>query len=152
MRPLFGGLAALVGCCFLFGQTPNSTPSCEPSIVKFAAPPYPRAAKDNRIMGTVVSEIGVSADGAVTVRIVRAHPVFDQAVRDALAQWRFKPANQENRLTVTFRFEMDDTCEGTDKHPLTAETRISAELPTDVRIATGTKCLEVESSQEKKRQ
>jgi TonB family protein len=151
MRLLLGTLAGLFGWYFFLGQKPNSPPACDATVVKFVAPPYPRAAKDNRMMGTVVSEISVARDGSVTIESMRAHPVFEQPVRNALAQWRFMPANQGNKLQVTIRFELDlDTCEGTDRHPLTAETRVSAELPSSVRVTTGVKCVELESSTSKK--
>jgi hypothetical protein len=98
--------------------------------------------------GTAVAEISVARDGSLSVQRIQAHPVFEKPVRDALERWRFGPAGQEEKLQVTVRFEFDETWEGTDKHPLTAETRVSAELPSMVHVVTGLKGLEVTNSSE----
>jgi TonB family protein len=151
MKILMGSLVVLFFALFFFGRVPAATPnSSEPVVTKFVAPPYPRAAKDKRIMGTTVSEISVGLDGSVRdVRTVRAHPVFANSVRDALKQWRFRPENQEYKLEVTVSFEFDDACEGTDMHPVTAESRVSAEFPNLVHIVTGLQCVEVSDSDKK---
>jgi TonB family protein len=151
MKILLRSLAILFFALFSFGRVPASTPnSSDPVVMKFVAPPYPRVAKDKRIMGTTVSEISVGLDGAVwDVRTVRAHPVFANPVRDALKQWRFRPENQEYKLEVTVSFEVDDACEGTDKHPVTAESRVSAEFPNLVHIVTSLQCVEVSESGKK---
>ena len=114
----------------LLGQALSPVPHfSDPIVVKFVAPPYPRAAKDQRIMGKTVSEISVGLDGSVRdVQRVRAHSVFANPVRDALKQWRFRLGNQEYELEMTVSFEFDDACEGSDKHPITAESRVSAEF------------------------
>jgi hypothetical protein len=152
MKPLLGSMAALFSCLFFFGQTPSSIPACDVAVVKFVAPPYPRAAKDGKITGRAVATINIARDGSVNVQTVRAHIVFEKPVRDALAKWRFTPTNQESTLEVIVSFEIDDTCEGTDEHPLTAETRVSAELPSLVHVVTGLRCLETNVSTEHKNQ
>ena len=97
--------------------------------------------------GKTVSEIGVGLDGYVRdVRIISAHPVFANPVRDALKQWRFRPENLEYKLEVTVSFEFDDACEGTDKHPVGAESHVSAEFPNLVHIVTSLPCKEVSNS------
>jgi hypothetical protein len=149
MKLLLGSMGALFSCFFLFGQTPSSIPVCDIAVVKFVAPPYPRTAKNFKITGRAVATIHI-ARGSVEVQTVRAHPIFEKPVRDALAKWRFAPANQENTLEVTVSFEIDNSCEGTDKHPLTAETRVSAELPTLVHVVTGLTCFETSVSTEHK--
>jgi TonB family protein len=115
-----------------------------PPVVHFVAPAYPRAAKDQRIMGTTVMRISVAADGTVSeVSTVRAHPVFEKYVTDVLKQWRFKPSSQAHTLEITCSFEFYD--EDCDK-PLTPETLVSAELPKIVRIRTGLQCVQVPTS------
>src|SRR6266404_3618278 len=149
MKTLLGGFTILLFGLFSLGQASTSN-SSDPIVVKFVAPPYPRAAKDQRMMGTTVSEISVGTDGSVRdVQAIRAHPVFASPVRDALKQWRFRAGNQEYRLEMTVSFEFDDACEGTDKHPITAESRVSAEFPNLVHIVTSLPCKEVSTSDRK---
>ena len=152
MKPLLGSMAAMFSCLFFFGQTPSSIPACDVAVVKFVAPPYPREAKGSKITGRAVAKISITRDGAVDVQTVRAHPLFEKPVRDAIAKWRFTPTDRENTLEVTVSFEIDDTCEGTDKRPLTAETRVSAELPNLVHVVTGQRCFETNVSTERKNQ
>ena len=121
-----------------------------PALVTFVAPAYPRAAKDQRIIGKTLTRITVNRDGVVTeVKTISAHPVFEDYVLEALKQWRFKPSTQVHTLQVTCSFEFDGRCEGSDKHPVTAETRVSAELPTVVHIQTALQCVERSVNQER---
>jgi len=117
-------------------------------VVTFVAPAYPRAAKDQRKMGKTLTRITVNRDGAVTeVKTISANAVFEDYVLEALRQWRFKPSDQEHTLQVTCSFEfIDDKCEGTNQHPITSETLVSAELPTVVHIKTGLQCVEATSN------
>ena|SRR5215467_3371191 len=151
MKTLLGGLAISLFGLFFLGQAPSPMPnSSDPIVVKFVAPPYPRAAKDQRMMGKAVSEISVGLDGSVRdVQTVRAHPVFANPVKDALKQWRFRPGNQEYELEITVSFEFDDACEGSDKHPITAESRVSADFPNLVHIVTSLPCTETSISERK---
>ena len=143
-----GGVAG----CFLLAQVPGTAEKDIPAVTVFVAPAYPRTAKDRRIMGKTVTRITVNRDGAVTeVKTITAHQVFEKYVLEALAQWRFKPSDQEHTLQVTCSFEfMDDKCEGTNAHPITSETHVSAELPTVVHIKTGVQCIEVSTDQERR--
>lgn len=111
---------------------------------------YPRAAKNQRIQGKTLTRITINRDGAVTeAKTISAHAVFEEYVVKALRQWRFKPSDEEHTLQVTCLFEFDDECEGTDIHPITAETHVSAELPTVVHIKTDSPCVEITVGQEK---
>jgi TonB family protein len=151
MKTLLGSLAILFFALFIFGQAPSSSADSSDAVVmKFVAPPYPRKARDSRIVGTTVSEISVGLDGSVRkVRTIRAHQAFESPVSDALKEWRFRPGKQEYKLEITVSFEFDDACAGTDKHPLTSETRVSAEFPTLVHIVTSPQCVEVIDSKKK---
>jgi TonB family protein len=142
-------LLTLVSAALLFAQAPVAAEKDMPAVVTFVAPAYPRAAKDERIMGKTLTRITVNRDGAVTdVETIRAHPVFEAYVLGALKQWRFKPSDQEHTLQVTCSFEFDDKCEGTNKHPTTSETQVSAELPTVVHVKTGLQCVESSTNQD----
>ena len=142
-------LLTVISAHFLLAQPPGATEKDMPAVVTFVAPAYPRAAKDQRKMGKTLTRITVNRDGDVTeVKTISAHPVFEDYVLAALKQWPFKASDQEHTFQVTFSFElMDDKCEGTDKHPVTSETHVSAELPTLVHIKTGLLCIETSTSE-----
>jgi TonB family protein len=132
----------------LFSQSPVIVKDM-PTVVTFVAPAYPRAAKDQRKMGKTVTRIKVGSEGSVTeVKTVSAHPVFENYVLDALKQWRFQPSSGEHILEITCSFEfIENECEGTNLHPITSETYVSAELPTVVHIKTSLQCVETNNSQ-----
>ena len=139
---------SLISASLLFAQAPATAQKDMPAVVTFVAPAYPRAAKDQRKMGKTLTRITVNRDGAVTeVKTISANAVFEDYVLEALRQWRFKPSDQEHTLQVTCSFEfIDDKCEGTNQHPITSETLVSAELPTVVHIKTGLQCVEATSN------
>jgi TonB family protein len=128
----------------LHPQAPTRVDVDTPTVVKFVAPAYPRAAKDKRIMGKTTTRMSVGIDGSVKeLKTVMAHPVFESYVLEALKQWQFKPDAHEYTLEITCFFELDQAnCEGTDLHPIISETHVSAELPSVVHIRTGLQCIE----------
>jgi len=142
-------LLTLLSASLLFAQSPSVTEKEVPTVVTFVAPAFPRAAKDHRKMGKTITRIKISAGGSVTeVKTVSANEVFENYVLEALRQWRFQPSDREHILDVTCSFEfIQNECEGTNQHPITSETYISAELPTVVHIKTGLQCLETNNSQ-----
>lgn len=139
----------LLASSLLCAQAPTLEDSDIPVVVSFVAPAYPRAAKDQRIMGRTVTAITVSPEGRVTdAKNVSAHPVFAEYVLSALKQWQFRPSHAPHNLSVRVEFELLDDCsEGTDKHPITSETYVSAELPTVVHVKTAALCMETSNSQ-----
>ncbi|HWZ82709.1 MAG TPA: energy transducer TonB [Terriglobales bacterium] len=139
-------LLVLLCATLLHAETPAE--SDLPALVKFVAPAYPRLAKDNRIMGTTETDMTINADGRVgDVKIISAHPVFAKYVLSALKQWQFKASQTAFHLTVTVQFDQVDDCsDGTDKHPLTSETYVSAELPRIVHVRTAARCMETSNS------
>ncbi len=135
-------LLTLISAAQLMAQAAG-TENDIPVVTAFVAPAYPRGAKEQRIVGTTLTHISVNRAGVVTeLRTIRAHPVFESYVVEALKKWRFMSSDKEHTLQITCSFEMDDKCEGTDKHPITSETYVSAELPTVVHIKTGLQCKE----------
>ena len=142
-------LLLLLAPSFLCAQPPPLGNSDIPVIVSFVAPAYPRAAKDQRIMGETVTAITVNSEGRVTdAKNVSANPVFAEYVLSALKQWQFKPSHAAHNLSVKVNFELLDDCgDGTDKHPITSETYVSAELPTVVHVRTAALCIETSNSQ-----
>ncbi len=142
----------LVAYSFVSAQVLNLAEHDFPAVVTFVAPAYPRVAKDHRMQGRTITRISIDRTGVVTkTKIISGHPVFEKYVLEALKQWRFKPSNQEHTFQIICTFELtDNDCEGTDKHPITAETQVSAELPFVVRIKTGLPCEETNNSQNRK--
>jgi TonB family protein len=64
-----------------------------PVLVSGAVPEYTKEALENRVEGNVAAKCLITATGEVTgCRIVRSLPLMDQAVLDAIATWRCKPA------------------------------------------------------------
>lgn len=142
----------LLAAPLLRTETPALTNGDTPVVVTFVAPAYPRVAKDNRMMGTVVADITVGAEGRVTdAKIVSAHPVFANYVLSALRQWQFRASKDEYHVEVKVEFELtsDDCSDGTTTHPLTSETFVSAELPRTVRVKTAALCIETSNSQQR---
>lgn len=141
-RVLVTLLFMTLGCLAAFSQTAAT-------VTHFVAPPFPREAKDQRIMGTTVSRISVTREGTVeSVTMVHAHPVFETAVNDALRQWRFQPTSDGFKLEVKMSFEFyDEDC----KKPLTPETKVVADLPHSVTVRTGLQCVQVQSTQKSTR-
>ena len=143
-------------CCIILfltlpmvAQSPTEADNDVPTVVTFVAPAYPRAAKDQRKMGHTVTRIKIGADGSVVeVKTVSANQVFEDHVLEALKRWRFKPSNREQSIDVTCSFEfVQNECEGTNLHPITGETYVTAELPAIVHIKTGLQCIEITNSQ-----
>ena len=143
-------LSTLTFASLLFAQAPPTAENDIPAVVTFVAPAYPRTARDQRRMGKTLTRVTVNRDGTVTGgKTISANPVFEGYVLEALRQWRFKPSDQEHTLQVTCSFELiDDKCEGTNQHPITSETHVSAELPTVVHIKTGVQCVETSNTQQ----
>ena len=79
-------------------------------------PPYPPAARRRGIEGTVVLRVAVLADGSPrSVEIARSSGsgLLDEAARDTIARWRFRPATRsgeavEGKATVPVRFTLLD--------------------------------------------
>lgn len=64
----------------------------ESKLIKRVDPVYPPLAKQARVEQTVMLEVGVNEQGFVsTVRVIRGHPLLDQAAIDAVKQWVYSP-------------------------------------------------------------
>jgi TonB family protein len=63
-----------------------------PDKVKDVEPIYPETAKQAGIVGAVILEITVDADGRVSdAKVLRSIPLLDQAALDAVKQWEYSP-------------------------------------------------------------
>jgi protein TonB len=83
-----------------------------PDKVVNVAPAYPELAQRVRLEGLVILEAVIDVSGNVTsTRVLRGHPLLDQAAVDAVQQWKFKPATLNGEvipvvMTVTVHFKL----------------------------------------------
>ena len=83
-------------------------------IIHYVPPVHPRLAKELGWEGTVVVKFLVQTNGLpskVTVKKSSGYPILDKAAKDAIQQWRFKPAKDGNisinKITfATLKFEL----------------------------------------------
>lgn len=81
-----------------------------PQKLRHIEPEYPADARRARIQGAVVLECTISPQGEVSdVRVVKGHPLLNQAAVDAVRQWQFAPTLVDGTpvsllMTVTVRF------------------------------------------------
>jgi TonB family protein len=80
------------------GGTAASTPVrvgsgiIEPRKISGAQPVRPAAAVQAGVRGTVLLEVTIGVDGAVTkATVLRSVPLLDEAALDAVRQWRYEP-------------------------------------------------------------
>lgn len=79
-----------------------------PGLVKKVEPVYPPIARTSRMEGRVVVDAIIRKDGTVSEVTVlsSSSKMFDQAVIDAIRQWRYTPGSQDVILTVTVNFTL----------------------------------------------
>jgi protein TonB len=83
-----------------------------PKLVRKIPPVYPAVATQGRISGMVILEARVDVNGHVaTAKVLRGHPLFDEAAVTAVTQWRYKPLLLNGQptefiLTVTIFFNV----------------------------------------------
>ena len=76
----------------------------------YVAPAYPEIARTARVSAVVVLECTIDPTGHVAdVRVVRGHPLFDEAALSAVRQWRYTATLLNGvpvplLMTVTVRF------------------------------------------------
>jgi len=82
-----------------------------PRILFQVQPRYPSAARLVKVEGIVIIEAVIDASGQIRdARVLRGHPLLDEAALEALRRWRFEPGRLNGRpvavyftLTVNFR-------------------------------------------------
>lgn len=84
-----------------------------PSYLRNPAPAYPTLARERGEAGTVLLDVEVSASGACgRIHVLRSsgHDLLDEAARQGISRWRFKPAVRAGlpvavwvEIPVTFR-------------------------------------------------
>ena len=84
----------------------------EPKKIRDVKPVYPDLAVQSRVSALVILEAEVDIRGRVkATKILRGHPLFDEAAQEAVRQWRYQPLllNGEPTgfiLTVTINFNL----------------------------------------------
>ena len=84
----------------------------QPKLIRQVKPVYPDLAVQSRVSALVILEAEVDTRGYVkTVKVLRGHPLFDDAAMEAVKQWRYQPLllNGEPTgfiLTVTVNFNL----------------------------------------------
>jgi protein TonB len=64
----------------------------ESKLIRRVEPIYPELAKRARVEYQVMLEVNVDEEGNVTgVKVLRGHPLLDQAAIDAVKQWQYSP-------------------------------------------------------------
>jgi TonB family protein len=64
----------------------------ESKLIRKVDPIYPEAAKQARLVGTVILLISVNEEGQVSdVKVLRGHPLFSEAAISAVKQWVYSP-------------------------------------------------------------
>ena len=70
----------------------------KPEPIHQVAPTYPEIARKAGLTGKVFLKFLVGKDGRVSnVQVLRGQEIFRQAAIDALSQFRFKPARQNDK-------------------------------------------------------
>lgn len=117
------------------GGLPNVAPTPPPNIVRVGGvirapklleaqkPVYPALAAQARVAALVIVEAQVDTSGRVkAVKVLRGHPLFDQAALEAVQHWRYKPlllngTPTEFLVTVTISFNIKSGENGTTPPP-----------------------------------
>ncbi len=71
------------------------------------APQYPSLARSMNIQGVVKADVLVAPNGtAKSVEIKGGHPLFVQAVQNALHEWKWEPAAHETHEIIELKFTL----------------------------------------------
>jgi len=97
-------------------QTQPSTVASPPGAAKNPPPPYPTLARRLGYEGLVVLHVTISPAGecvAVSVKRSSGHEILDNAARDAIRTWQFKPAMindtpVQGELDIPIQFKLTD--------------------------------------------
>lgn len=64
----------------------------EANLIAHVDPTYPSLAKAARVQGTVEFTATIESDGIIkNLQLVRGHPLLDNAAKEALLQWKYRP-------------------------------------------------------------
>jgi len=84
----------------------------QPRLLRKVLPTYPELARRARVEATVILDVTINEQGAVSdVRVLQSHPLLDQTCIDAIRQWVYEPTYVNGRAvpvrtTVTVEFKL----------------------------------------------
>lgn len=103
---LFFAVIAILTATLATAQASSASSSSDRKVASRVAPAYPELAKKMHIHGMVRVEATVRPNGTVkTTRVLGGNPVLVDAALDAVAKWKFEPAQGETTEIVQLSFE-----------------------------------------------
>lgn len=76
-------------------------PTTPPEVLDRVLPAYPPMARKNGVQAMVVVRVLVDENGRVNeARVLRGHPLLDDAVVEAVRAWRFRPAQRDGHAVA----------------------------------------------------
>jgi TonB family protein len=87
----------------------------KPEVIKQGKPEYPELARKAGIEGRVTVEVVIGTTGDVEqVKVVKGHPILNDAAIEAAKKWKFKPGKQKDklvkvRMTIPIDFKLMDS-------------------------------------------
>ena len=97
---------AVLSATLVFAQGGSSPSPSDRRVANRIAPVYPDLARKMHIHGVVRVEAVVRPNGTVkTTRVLGGNPVLVDAALDAVAKWKFDPAQSETTEIVQLTFD-----------------------------------------------
>ena len=88
-----------------------------PRRTRYVRPVYPEAARERALGGLLQLRVSIDATGRVArTEMLRSFPVFEEAARTAVRQWRYEPALRDGvpvPATVTVGMRFPESAQGT---------------------------------------
>ena len=91
----------------------------KPEVIKQGKPEYPELARKAGIEGRVTVEVVIGITGDVEhVKVVKGHPILNDAAIEAANKWKFKPGKQKDKLVkVRMTIPIDFKLTAVQKYP-----------------------------------
>jgi TonB family protein len=88
------------------GTQPAQAPT-NPQVRRAVIPEYPDVGRQAIVLGRVVLELTIRADGTVSsVEVLRTPPLLDTAAREAAQRWLFEPGGLQRTARITLIFDL----------------------------------------------
>jgi len=99
--------SAVLAATTMLGAAQSASPATsDRKIATRVAPTYPELAKRMHIHGMVRVEATVRPNGTVkSTRVLGGNPVLVDAAQEAIAKWKFEPAQSETTELVQLAFD-----------------------------------------------
>lgn len=103
-----------------------------PKVLKMEPPEYPDRARRFNAESTLRTSIHVKANGSVeSVEVLNGNPVFVDAVKHAIAKWKFEKRPEPSVVRLAFPFKITDDGEKSDDtaiRPLKSAPKAAADV------------------------